>query len=159
MAPDAFDVIYFPKWKVQKHLIGVGGYTILEKSKNHELAWEWLKHTTTADAISTVFGPLAPDHGNTSTPARRSVLTAAGYGPTGPRHWEVFYGTLDKYPNTTPIPAPSLLRGAGDRLFGPHHARVLFGQCPVGPDRVAGGPREAVQVGQTADLLQALACI
>jgi multiple sugar transport system substrate-binding protein len=107
MAPNAFDVLYFPKWKVQKHLIGVGGYTILEKSKNHDLAWEWLKHTTTAQSISKVFGPQAPEKGNTSTPARRSVLTAAGYAPTGPKHWEVFYGTLDNYPNTTPIPAPS----------------------------------------------------
>jgi ABC-type glycerol-3-phosphate transport system substrate-binding protein len=106
MKPNAYDVMYFPKWKVQKHLIGVGGFTVLEKSKNHDLAWEWIKHSTTADAISTVYGPRAPDKGNTSTPARRSVLSAAGYAPTGPKHWDVFYGTLDNYPNTTPIPAP-----------------------------------------------------
>jgi maltose-binding protein MalE len=34
------------------------------------------------------------------------MMTASRYAPTGPKHWQVFYGTLDKFPNTTPIPAP-----------------------------------------------------
>jgi hypothetical protein len=43
---------------------------------------------------------------NTTTPTRRSMMTASRYAPAGPAHWPVFYGTLDKFPNTTPIPAP-----------------------------------------------------
>ena len=34
------------------------------------------------------------------------MLTAARYEETGPKHWPVFYDTLDKFPDTGPIPAP-----------------------------------------------------
>ena len=33
-------------------------------------------------------------------------MTAQRYAPTGPKHWQVFYDTLDKNPDTAPIPAP-----------------------------------------------------
>jgi len=34
------------------------------------------------------------------------MMTAERYAPTGPQHWQVFYDTLDKHPDTAPIPAP-----------------------------------------------------
>ena len=61
---------------------------------------EFMKSLTAPAALGALVA------GNTSTPTRRSMMTASRYAPTGPDHWEVFYGTLDKFPNTTPIPAP-----------------------------------------------------
>ena len=45
-------------------------------------------------------------NGNNSTPTRRSFMSAERYAPTGPKHWQVFYDTLEKNPDTAPIPAP-----------------------------------------------------
>ncbi|HXF63357.1 MAG TPA: hypothetical protein VNK95_17140, partial [Caldilineaceae bacterium] len=42
------------------------------------------------------------------TPARRSMATEQRYAETGPAHWQVFYDTLDKHPDTAPIPAPPI---------------------------------------------------
>ena len=100
MSPTSFDVQYFPAWSTQKHLLGDAGYAMLQSSKNKELAWEFMKSLTEPAALGALVA------GNTSTPTRRSMMTASRYAPTGPAHWEVFYGTLDKFPNTTPIPAP-----------------------------------------------------
>ncbi|HYH12612.1 MAG TPA: sugar ABC transporter substrate-binding protein [Thermomicrobiales bacterium] len=100
MTPDAFDVQYFPKWKSQRHQFGTAGYVILESSQAKDLAWEFLKYVVSKPAMELSFG------GNFSTPVRRSMLTAEQYSPTGPQHWEVFYGTLDEHPETAPIPAP-----------------------------------------------------
>jgi multiple sugar transport system substrate-binding protein len=100
MSPTSFDVQYFPVWSTQKHLLGDAGYAMLQSSKNKELAWEFMKSLTEPAALGALIA------GNTSTPTRRSMMTASRYAPTGPAHWEVFYGTLDKFPNTTPIPAP-----------------------------------------------------
>jgi ABC-type glycerol-3-phosphate transport system substrate-binding protein len=102
MGPSSFDVQFFPAWKVQKHLFGTAGYAILKQSKNPDAAWEFLKYITSANSISLLVGAKA---GNVSTPTRRSMLTAAAYADTGPKHWQVFYDTLDKFPNTAPIPA------------------------------------------------------
>ena len=71
---------------------------VLEKQGDGR--WEFMKSLTAPAALG------AQLLGNTSTPTRRSMMTASRYAPTGPDHWQVFYGTLDKYPNTTPIPAP-----------------------------------------------------
>jgi multiple sugar transport system substrate-binding protein len=100
MAPDAFDVQYFPAWSVQKHLLGDAGYAMLKGSPNKEMAWEFMKSLTEPAALGALIA------GNTSTPTRRSMMTASRYAPTGPAHWQVYYDTLDKFPNTTPIPAP-----------------------------------------------------
>jgi multiple sugar transport system substrate-binding protein len=100
MKPGQYDVQYFPKWTEQKHLLGDAGYAMLKSSGNKDLAWEFMKFLTEPTALSALVA------GNTSTPTRRSMMTASRYAPTGPAHWEVFYGTLDNYPNTTPIPAP-----------------------------------------------------
>jgi len=100
MTPGQYDVQYFPKWAVQKQLLGDAGYAMLKSSANKELAWEFLKFLTEPSALDVVVGE------NDTTPARRSMVTAERYAPTGPANWKVFYGTLDNYPNTTPIPAP-----------------------------------------------------
>ncbi len=100
MTPHQYDVQYFPAWSVQKHLLGDAGYAMLKTSPVKEIAWEFMKSLTEPDALGALIA------GNTSTPTRRSMMTAARYAPTGPAHWPVFYGTLDKFPNTTPIPAP-----------------------------------------------------
>ena len=34
------------------------------------------------------------------------MVNEAFYKATGPRHWRVFYDTLDRFPTTGPIPAP-----------------------------------------------------
>jgi multiple sugar transport system substrate-binding protein len=100
MKPGQFDVQYFPAWSAQKHLLGDAGYAMLKTSPVKEIAWEFMKSLTEPAALGALVA------GNTSTPTRRSMMTASRYGPTGPAHWPVFYGTLDKFPNTTPIPAP-----------------------------------------------------
>jgi multiple sugar transport system substrate-binding protein len=100
MKPGSFDAQFFPKWKVQRHLFGTNGYGIFKSSKNKDLAWEFLKTLVTPEGINA----LIP--GNTSTPTRKSMMTSAKYSSTGPAHWQVFYDTLTKFPNTAPIPAP-----------------------------------------------------
>ena len=34
------------------------------------------------------------------------MVNADFYEGIGPKHWQVFYDTLDKHPDTAPIPAP-----------------------------------------------------
>jgi ABC-type glycerol-3-phosphate transport system substrate-binding protein len=100
MKSDAFDVQYFPKWKTQRALFGTGGYGMLESTKDKDLAWEFLKSLVSVSSLNVL------TDGNTTTPSRRSMMTAERYSTTGPANWKVYYDTLDKYPNTTPIPAP-----------------------------------------------------
>jgi ABC-type glycerol-3-phosphate transport system substrate-binding protein len=100
MAPDAFDVQLFPRWKSQRHQFGTAGYIILQASQSKDLAWEYLKYSVSKPAMEVAFA------GNFSTPVRRSMMTAERYESTGPEHWQVFYDTLDKHPDTAPIPAP-----------------------------------------------------
>lgn len=100
MQNGSFDVQYFPKWKVQRHLFGTGGYGLLRSSKNKDLAWELMKSMVTPEGINVIVT------GNSTTPARRSMMTAERYATTGPKNWNVFYDTLTEHPNTTPIPAP-----------------------------------------------------
>jgi len=100
MQNGSFDVQFFPKWKVQRHLFGTGGYGILKSSKNKDLAWQLLKSIVTPEGISTLVA------GNVTTPSRRSLMTSERYATTGPKNWQVFYDTLTQHPNTAPIPAP-----------------------------------------------------
>ena len=100
MKNGAFDVQFFPKWKVQRHLFGTGGYTLSQSSKNKELSWELLKSLVDPATIDVICA------GNTTTPTRKSMMTASRYAKTGPAGWATFYNTLTDYPNTAPIPAP-----------------------------------------------------
>jgi ABC-type glycerol-3-phosphate transport system substrate-binding protein len=100
MKPESFDVQLFPKWKNQRHQFGTAGFVIMKQAQNKDLAWEYIKHTINKDVMTTFF------EGNNTTPVRRSMMTAERYASTGPQHWQVFYDTLDKHPDTAPIPAP-----------------------------------------------------
>lgn len=100
MAGDEYDVSFFPRWRSQRHQFGAAGYTILRTSTRKEQAWEWIKFCATKEAMQ-----LAMTDPNT-TPTRRSMVNAAYYADKGPRHWQVFYDTLDRFPTTGPIPAP-----------------------------------------------------
>ena len=100
MKPGSFDVQFFPKWKTQRHLFGTGGLTLSAHSNNKDLAWELLKSLVSPSSIDIICA------GNTTTPTRKSMMTASRYAPTGPAHWQVFYDTLTDHPDTAPIPAP-----------------------------------------------------
>ncbi|HEU5104150.1 MAG TPA: sugar ABC transporter substrate-binding protein [Roseiflexaceae bacterium] len=100
MKPDAFDVQYWPKWKSQRHQFGTAGWVMFEQAKNKDLVWEFMKFVNTKEAMQGFF------EGNPTTPVRRSMMTAERYATTGPKNWHVFYDTLDKFPETAPIPAP-----------------------------------------------------
>lgn len=101
MKTGSFDVQLFPKWQSQRHLFGTNGYGIFAKSKNKDLAWEFVKSIISPAGINA----LIP--GNDSTPTRKSMMTAQKYASTGPKNWQVFYDTLTDHPDTAPIPAPS----------------------------------------------------
>lgn len=110
MPPGSFDVQFFPKWRSQRHLFGTNGYGIFARSKKKELAWEFLKSIITPTAIN----GLIP--GNSSTPTRKSMMTAKRYSTTGPEHWRVFYDTLTDLPDTAPIPAPPYYNALANAL-------------------------------------------
>jgi ABC-type glycerol-3-phosphate transport system substrate-binding protein len=100
MQPDAFDVQYWPKWKSQRHQFGTAGWVMFEQAKNKDLVWEFMKYANSKEIMQIFF------EGNPTTPVRRSMMTAERYATTGPKNWHVFYDTLDKFPETAPIPAP-----------------------------------------------------
>ncbi|MEU2930855.1 extracellular solute-binding protein [Streptomyces sp. NPDC007251] len=125
MRDDAFDVTYFPRRRTQRHQFGAAGYALLRTSKKQDAAWEFIKYSARLDTLTELFST------NQTTPARRSMLTAARYRETGPAHWRVFYDTLDKFPDTGPIPAPPqvaevtqvLLKHTGTALASPRSVR------------------------------------
>jgi ABC-type glycerol-3-phosphate transport system substrate-binding protein len=100
MTEDGFDVQFFPKWRTQRHQFGTAGYAIMKTAKDKDAAWEWVKFSASLEAMQIIFP--TPN----TTPARRSMANQQLYASTGPRHWNVFYDTLDKFPTTGPIPAP-----------------------------------------------------
>ncbi|GAA2091763.1 sugar ABC transporter substrate-binding protein [Microlunatus panaciterrae] len=100
MAEDDFDVSFFPRWRSQRHQFGAAGYTIMRTSERKDEAWEWIKFCASKEAMA-----LAMPDPNT-TPTRRSMVNEAFYSGKGPKHWQVFYDTLDRFPTTGPIPAP-----------------------------------------------------
>lgn len=110
MKTGSFDAQFFPKWKVQRHLFGTGGYTLSAQSKNKELAYELLKTLVDPASIDVITA------GNTTTPTRKSMMTAQRYATTGPAHWQTFYETLTDYPNTAPVPAPPYYNALANSL-------------------------------------------
>ena len=100
MKEDDFDVQFFPRWRTQRHQFGTAGYAIMKTAKDKDAAWEWLKFASSLEAMRLVFP--TPN----TTPARRSMVNEQLYAGRGPKHWKVFYDTLDKFPTTGPIPAP-----------------------------------------------------
>lgn len=100
MKEDEFDVSFFPKWRTQRHQFGTAGYAIMKTAKDKDAAWEFVKWAASKPAMEVAFA--LP----TTTPTRRSMVNEALYSGKGPKHWKVFYDTLDKFPSTGPIPAP-----------------------------------------------------
>jgi ABC-type glycerol-3-phosphate transport system substrate-binding protein len=100
MTPEDFDVCYFPKWKSQRHQFGAEGYLMMEKCQAKDLAWEFIKHTSSYE------WQVPFVSGNITTPVRRSMHNDLRYSYTGPDNWQVFYDTVDKLKDTAAIPAP-----------------------------------------------------
>ncbi|MEU9475821.1 extracellular solute-binding protein [Streptomyces sp. NPDC048191] len=126
MRDDAFDVRYFPRWRTQRHQFGAAGYALLRTSRKQDAAWEFIKYSARLDTLTELFST------NQTTPARRSLLTAARYRETGPAHWRVFYDTLDKFPDTGPIPAPPQVAEVTQALLK-HTGTALASPRSVGP--------------------------
>ena len=100
MGANDFDVQFFPRWKTQRHQFGTAGYAIMKTAKDKDAAWEWIKFSSSREAMELIFpNPI-------TTPARRSMVNERLYAGKGPAHWKVFYDTLDRFPTTGPIPAP-----------------------------------------------------
>lgn len=100
MTPDDFDVQFFPQWRTQRHQFGAAGYAVMRTSERKDQAWEWIKFSARRDAMEKAMPNPS------TTPTRRSMVNEAFYRDTGPRHWQVFYDTLDRFPTSGPIPAP-----------------------------------------------------
>lgn len=100
MTPGDYDVTFFPRWRSQRHQFGAAGYAIMKTSQRKDEAWEWVKFCTSREGMRLSYPQP------TTTPTRRSMVNAAFYADTGPKHWKVFYDTLDDFPTTGPIPAP-----------------------------------------------------
>ncbi|MFJ3208076.1 extracellular solute-binding protein [Streptomyces flaveolus] len=123
--PAGYDVQYFPRWRTHRHQFGAAGYALLRTSRKQDAAWEFIKYAARRDTLTRLF------RGNQTTPARRSMLTGARYRETGPANWRVFYDTLDRFPDTGPIPAPPqvaeveqvLLKHTGAALASPGAVR------------------------------------
>lgn len=94
-----YDAAYFPRHRSQQHQFGTAGYAIMKDSKLKDEAWEWIKFCVSRDGMK--IAQKNPD----SNSARRSHNTEL-YKDKGPKHWDIFYGTLDEFPTTAPIPAP-----------------------------------------------------
>jgi len=120
-------VTFFPRWRSQRHQFGAAGYVIMRTSKRKDEAWEWVKFTSSREAMQ-----LAIPKPNT-TPTRRSMVNDAFYAATGPRHWRVFYDTLDRFPTTGPIPAPPQQAAVETALIKNVLAAVTGGTGSVAP--------------------------
>ncbi len=124
MEPGTFDVQLFPKWKNQRHQFGTGANFIFTESEHKDLAWEYAKFYVSKPAMEAhgIFTPYT-----LTTPSRRSMNTAERYAETGPEHWQVFYDTLDKHPDTAPIPAPPISNPM-TTIFTTYTARAMTGE-------------------------------
>ncbi len=98
-----FDVQFWPKWVTQRHQLGVGAAWLLNGGENEDAAWEFIKFNTKKEVMEMIgfFGELTA-----TTPVRRSMNDEKRYSTSGPANWHVFYDTVDKLPDTGPIPAP-----------------------------------------------------
>jgi multiple sugar transport system substrate-binding protein len=119
----SFDVQLFPQWKSQRHQFGTGGHFIFSQSGSKDLAWDYIKWRESKEGQM-----LWYEHaGIVTTPSRRSLLTPAAFEESGPEHWQVFYDTLDKHPDTAPIPAPPVSNPM-TQLFTSYTSRAMTGE-------------------------------
>jgi len=126
MKDGSFDVQYFPRWRTQRMQFGAAGYALLRTSKLQDEAWEFIKFASRRDTLMRLFET------NQTPPARRSMLTADRYREMGPSHWQVFYDTLDKFPDTGPIPAPPQVAEV-EQVLLKHTGTALASRRSVAP--------------------------
>jgi multiple sugar transport system substrate-binding protein len=103
MVKGDFDVQLWPSWRNQKHQFGTGGMWLSTTSENPDDAWKYIKTYVSNEAydVNGLFNPVI-----LTTPARRSRSGRDAFESTGPANSDIFYDTLDKHPDTAPIPAP-----------------------------------------------------
>lgn len=133
MKPDQFDVQFFPKWRSQRHQFGAAGYAIMKSTTKADQAWEWVKYTSSKQAMELAFPTPA------TTPTRRSMVTDRFYTGKGPEHWSRFYDTLDRFPTSGPIPAP------------PQQAAVETALIKNVSTAASGGPEQVAASLETLD--------
>jgi ABC-type glycerol-3-phosphate transport system substrate-binding protein len=104
MTPESFNAKLFPRWKSQRHQFGTCSNFIFPASPNKDLGWDYIKSQISPEGMA-VHGWFA-NNLTFTTPSRRSMINAERFAGTGPVNWQVFYDTLDKHPDTAPIPAP-----------------------------------------------------
>src|SRR5690625_6509868 len=120
MAPDQYDVQYVPKSRSQRHQFSEAGYAIMRSTDKADQAWEWIRFAASKQAMELAFPTPA------TTPTRRSMANDNFYTGIGPENWARFYETLDRFPETGPIPAPpqqaavetALIRNVSTALSG-----------------------------------------
>ena len=128
VANDEYDVTFFPKMLGQRHQFGAGGYAIMNTSQRKEEAWQWLKYCVSVEGMS-----IAHSKPDSSIP-RRSLNDKIYGAGVGPKHWQVFYDTLEKFPDTGPMPAPPQQAAVESALI-----KNVVSTITNGPDGVRRG--------------------
>lgn len=144
----SFDVQLFPKWKSQKHQFGTGGQWLAAASKKQEDSWKYFKYRVSKEGMGNWYG----GNGIITTPSRRSMLVASAFEQTGPEHWQIFYDTLDKHPDTAPIPAPPISNPM-TTLFTNYTGRAMTGE--LAPQAAMDGLQKELEdlVARSQDLM------
>lgn len=97
---------------------------MMEKCQAKDLAWEFIKHTSSYE------WQVPFVSGNITTPVRRSMHNDLRYSYTGPDNWQVFYNTVDKLKDTAAIPAPPCSNPM-TRAFTKYTGLALTGDLPA----------------------------
>jgi ABC-type glycerol-3-phosphate transport system substrate-binding protein len=144
----SYDVQLFPAWKNQRHQFGTGGQWIAAASEHKEEAWKYSKYRISKEGMGLWYGA----NGIITTPSRRSMLTEEAFAETGPEHWQVFYDTLDKHPDTAPIPAPPISNPM-TTLFTAYTGRAMNGE--LSPQAAMDGLQKELEelVARSQDLM------
>ena len=122
--PEEYGVTFMPKWKSQRHQFGTAGYVISAQSPNKDAAWELAKWRISKEVMTSNFKD------NASVRTRRSLNQALFEGTYGYKGWQVFYDTLDKFPDTGPIPQPPQANDV-TQIFTKYIGLAVTGDQPV----------------------------
>jgi ABC-type glycerol-3-phosphate transport system substrate-binding protein len=129
----------------QRHQLGVGAAWLLKGSPVQDSAWEFVKFNTKKEVMEMIgfFGKLTG-----TTPVRRSMNNAERYSASGPANWHVFYDTLDKLPDTGPIPAPKFSIQETD-IYTRYTASAVTGQ--MSPKDALDGMEKELEAAYAAN--------
>ncbi len=119
----SYEVNLWPKWVNQRHQFGTGGQWIAKSSSHKEEVWAYSKFRVSEEGMGLWWGA----NGMVTTPSRRSMLVEKAFETTGPSNWKVFYDTLDKHPDTGPIPCPPISNPM-TTLFTNYTGRAMSGE-------------------------------